>query len=76
MCQFCVNQTRLQLSLLSITNTEPSHSLKVRHNFKNDGGKPIAFLEDKSVNPACTVCVTNNGLLISWLLGTIKEQAQ
>lgn len=53
-----------------------SRSLGVLHHLQQGGGKPAAQLEDKSVNPDFTTWETNDGLLISWVLGTINEEAQ
>nr|GMD84145.1 Retrovirus-related Pol polyprotein from transposon RE1 [Ipomoea batatas] len=53
-----------------------ARSLGVLHHLEKNDDKPERLLKDGVVNPAYTLWLTNDGLLISWLLGTIKEEAQ
>ena len=46
------------------------------YHLQKNGGKLEASLKDGAVNPVYALWTTNDGLLISWLLGTIKEEAQ
>ena len=46
------------------------------HHLEKNDDKPEHLLKDGVVNPAYTLWLTNDGLLISWFLGTIKEEAQ
>lgn len=53
-----------------------SRSLGVLHHLEKNGVKPEKQLENGKTNPDYTSWLTNDGLIISWLLGTIKEEVQ